>query len=75
MSKVQIFKSYEEFLQREDKSINGVSQEYLDYNNLTLETLNLINCEQCWNCYECENCWRGYSLTRVKNYTLPDHYL
>lgn len=30
MSKTEIFESYEEFLNREDKSINGVTEEYPD---------------------------------------------
>jgi len=58
MSKVQIFKDYEKFLQREDKSINGVSQEFLDDNNLTLETLNLIDCVGCFDCHLCTKLYR-----------------
>jgi hypothetical protein len=49
MSKVQIFKDREEFEKREDKTINGVSQEFLKKQGLTLETLNLAACEGCWN--------------------------
>jgi len=109
MSKVQIFKNKEDFNNREDKSVNGVSQEYLigveieskidiitlknlfkefveeigseenlgilfqenklqkflnkvelqklsDGFKLTLDELNLINCEGCWNCRDCVRC-------------------
>ena len=60
MSKVQIFKDYEEFITFIDdnnSNINGVSQEWLNKTGLTLETLNLVNCEQCWCCKDCEDCW------------------
>ena len=47
MCKVQIFKNYNKFNKREDKTINGVTQQFLIDNNLTLETLNLIICINC----------------------------
>jgi len=60
MSKVQIFKTLEEFdnfrILHNDYDINGVSQEFLDKKGLTLETLNLIDCTGCWNCYDCIKC-------------------
>ena len=56
LNKIQIFKNYEEFLIREDRYVNGVTQDFLTKNNLTLETLCLVNCKGCWNCIDCENC-------------------
>ena len=56
MSNIQIFKNKKEFDNRIDKTLNGVTQDFLDANNLTLEILNLINCYGCWNCIECKFC-------------------
>ena len=56
MPNVQIFKDYDEFCNREDKAINGVTQEFLDHFKITLNGLNVINCEGCWNCEDCEDC-------------------
>ena len=53
---IKIYKNYKEFLYREDKTINGVSQRFLDEQSITLDTINLINCTGCWNCRECRNC-------------------
>ena len=52
----KIFKNYEEFLNREDKRLNGVSLDFLEENKIDLDSLNSTNCESCWNCYNCENC-------------------
>ena len=54
---IKIYKNYKEFSQREDKTINGVSQDFLNYAGITLDKLNLINCEDCWNCRNCKDCW------------------
>lgn len=54
--KIEIFKDYEEFKNRYDKSINGVSQQFLDDNSLTLDNVNLVDCVGCWNCQNCLNC-------------------
>ena len=43
---IKIFKDYKEFLNRTNKKINGVSQEWLDENNLTINTLNLVRSEE-----------------------------
>jgi hypothetical protein len=70
MSKVQIFKDYKEFQNREDKTINGVSQKFLDgggtetrgslldqlTSKIIINDLHLIDCEGCWNCIECVEC-------------------
>ena len=56
MSKIQIFKDYDEFLNRSDKSVNGVTQKFLDENYLILEHLQLKNCIGCFNCFNCKDC-------------------
>lgn len=53
---VEIFKDCEEFYNREDKYINGVSEEFLSDNDLTLDNVNLVDCIGCWNCANCINC-------------------
>lgn len=53
---VEIFKNYSEFLNRPYESINGVTQEFLNDNNLTLDDVNLVDCFGCWNCQNCLNC-------------------
>ena len=37
----KIFKNYEDFLRREDKSINGVTLAFLEENKINLDSLNL----------------------------------
>ena len=57
MSRVKIFKNLEEYCDCEDETMNGVTQKFLDRYGLTIETLNLINCENCWNSYNLKNCY------------------
>jgi len=67
--KTKIFKTYTEFSNREDKSINGVSQEFASsnpcYENDNLSNTNCWNClncleskdcTDCVNCFICDNC-------------------
>jgi len=57
----KIFKDYDEFLKREDKKINGYSQEFIDkigeykFNNIITND-DFITNEGCWNCSYCCNC-------------------
>jgi hypothetical protein len=53
--KTQIFNSYEDFLKREDKFINGVSKEFAE-ENPDYEEANSTN-SYCWNCEYCTYCW------------------
>lgn len=55
---VKIYESKEAFDKREDKSVNGVTQDYLYGFGLTLEEVasSLIGCEGCFNCHDCYNC-------------------
>lgn len=52
--KTEIFKTYRDFLNREDKTLNGVSPEFAkkhpDY-----EKQNETN-RGCWNCSDCSDC-------------------
>lgn len=51
----EIFNSYSDFLIRENKGINGVSQDFADNNKNYIEQ-NETN-DGCWNCYGCEYCY------------------
>ena len=59
MSKIQSFESYEEFLNREDKTING----YLEGNEEPI----LVDCESCWMCYDCKECFNCIRCNDCKN--------
>lgn len=49
-----IFKNYSEFLNREDKSINGVTQEFAKDNpNWDVQNVNNVGC---WNCATSTGC-------------------
>ena len=50
----KIFKNYQEFLSRTDKSVNGISQKFADENPKWKEQ-NSTN-KGCWNCDRCMNC-------------------
>lgn len=52
--KTQIFKTYSDFLEREDQKINGVSGEFAK-ENPKYEEDNESN-EGCWNCSYCSYC-------------------
>lgn len=51
--KTQIFATYEAFLNREDKYINGVTQQFADANPGWDEERGN---EGCWNCFDCSYC-------------------
>ena len=52
--KTKIYKSYADFLNRADKSINGVSEDFAA-EHPDFEKDNESN-SGCWNCYDCQNC-------------------
>ena len=63
--KTQIFKSYSEFKQRSDRSINGVDESFAK-EHPNYEVDNSTN-KGCWNCYECSECYdcdKSYGCTR-----------
>ena len=60
MSKTEIFNSYEEFLNRPNKSINGViasfaleHPDYISQNSTNKGCFNLTNCTNCVDCKWC----------------------
>ena len=53
--KTRIYKSYEDFLKREDKRENGVSKDFAD-TYPDFEKQNETN-EGCWNCHKCIYCY------------------
>ena len=70
MSKTLVFNSYEEFLNRPDKSINGVSisfaLDYPDFSNQNLTNkgcFNLASCTNCTSCTWCRNCNNCYNCS------------
>ncbi len=50
----KIFKSYEKFKNRKDKTVNGVSEEFAAKHS-NWEEMNSTN-EGCWDCIDCFNC-------------------
>ena len=50
----KIYKSYEDFVNREDKRENGVSEGFAA-KHPDFEEQNKTN-TGCWNCYDCKNC-------------------
>ena len=52
--RTEIFENYREFLQREDKTVNGVSQGFA-HMHPDYEIGNKTN-EGCWNCTNCTDC-------------------
>ena len=42
----KIFKNYEDFLNREDKKINGVTLAFLEKNKINFQHLHSTNCEK-----------------------------
>ena len=55
--KTQIFKTYNDFLKRKDKYVNGVSLEFTKENsNYENDNTNNIGCWNCMGCKECNWC-------------------
>jgi hypothetical protein len=75
--KTEIFESYEDFVNREDKSVNGVSPEYAgnhpDYELMNESNVGCWNCVACTECVDCVRCYACHGITgmndawRVKN--------
>lgn len=67
---VEIFENMDEFNNRPDKSINGVTKEFLDDYNLTLSVYNEVYSETltgCFNCFDCDELEDCYFCTRCEN--------
>lgn len=61
-NKTQIFNSYQDFLARSDKALNGVSKQFAE-NNPNYEKQNESNygcfdCSLCFRCFDCSDCSR-----------------
>ena len=60
----KIYANYQEFIEREDKNCNGVTQQFLDQHNLTLAdaikenktNAGCFNCSDCTGCIKCKEC-------------------
>ena len=63
--KTKIFKSYEDFLNREDRSINGVSKDFAakhpDFKKQNETNTGCWNCHSCYYCFDCNSCDSCYS--------------
>ncbi len=66
--KTKIFYSYVAFLNREDKTTNGVSKEFAEQNP-EFEKQNETN-EGCWNCSDCSGCSRCSDCSDCSDLTL-----
>jgi hypothetical protein len=59
--KTQIYESFTAFIKREDKELNGVSQEFADNNNpgwdKDRENNGCWNCSDCYGCSDCSHCY------------------
>jgi len=74
-NQTQIFKSYSDFLNRPDKTINGVSKDfakmYPNYqkdNQTNIDCWNCVGCTYCNGCVECRYC-KGYgSFKHIRRY-------
>lgn len=61
--RTQIFKTFEDFLNRKDKAVNGVSAafavahpDYLKDNESNTGCWNCVNCSDCRSCAHCSDC-------------------
>jgi len=63
----KIFKSYDEFLNRKDKSLNGVSEGFSKNNpNYLIENKTNVgcwNCSGCSHCFDCAHCYDCYDCS------------
>lgn len=69
--KTKIFKTYADFLNRKDKSVNGVSPEFTElhpeYNEMNSSNWGCWNCVRCENCIDCTDCKRCLRCHRCEN--------
>lgn len=62
--KTKIFRSYLDFLHREDLTINGVSHKFAKKHPNYIED-NMTNIG-CWNCYKCIGCRYSKNCINIK---------
>ena len=77
MNKTQIFESYGHFLDREDKSVNGVSPDFAfvhpDYYADNFTNTGCWNCLACRYCDNCIYCSYSHHLTDCATCSFSDH--
>ena len=57
MNKTEIFKSYDDFLARNDWKVNGVSKEFSESKpDWEKDNASNISCWNCWTCSDCRDC-------------------
>lgn len=61
----QVFETYEDFLARKDKNINGVSPDFTG--ECDDSNVGCWNCTDCTNCTNCTNCTDCTDCTDCKN--------
>ena len=69
--KTEISKSYEDFLNRPDKNVNGVSPEFAkknpDWEEDNATNTGCWNCKSCDSCYFCKSCYSCNSCDSCKS--------
>ena len=65
--KTLVFESHEEFINRKDKDVNGVSAQFAK-NHPDFEKENETN-RGCWNCSDCSGCFRCSNCSGCSDYT------
>ena len=60
--KTQIFKNYEDFLNRKDREINGITKEFAEEHKINLDEDR--GNDGCWNCSDCSDCHDCYDCSR-----------
>ena len=75
--KTEIFSTYAEFLKREDKHINGVSEEFAknnpDYISDNYRNVGCYNCKNCDYCNYCDYCDYCDTCKNCKNCDYCDY--
>ena len=74
---IKVFDSYEDFLNRDDKSINGCSHDFFSLHGLNEDNdttflkknigcWNCLDCIGCTDCIDCEKCYNGLENKQCK---------
>lgn len=60
MPAIEIFRDYSDFIERKDKTINGVDEDFAikhpDYSEMSYHNAGCWNCIDCYNCDYCSYC-------------------
>lgn len=63
----KIYKSYEDFINREDKNLNGFTIEFLHQIDGDVNLTDSIGCWNCIDCTECTNCVNCVRCSKCTN--------